>query len=103
MQDSSIEITNLLLAALLECGGGSVENIESKNRYSKIKVNLAHFSRDSLYAKVERLSRVIERAESTEELKHLFSATVMGELEDKYVRLKKRVVKERGTLNARKR
>jgi hypothetical protein len=103
VHNSSIEITNLLLAALLECGGGSVEGIESKNRYSKITVNLDHFSRGSLYAKVDRLARVIERAESDEELKHLFSATVMGELEDKYVRLKKRVVKERGHSNARQR
>ena len=96
MSDRSIQVTNLLLASLLECGGGQVTDIKSKHRYSLVSVNLEHFSKDALAEKVMRLARVIERIESDEELKHLFSASILGELEDKYVRLKRRVVRERG-------
>ena len=96
MSDRSIDITNLLLTSLLECGGAVTENIESKHRYSKITIDLTHFNKNALAQKISRLARVVERIESDEELKHLFSASMLGELEDKYIRLKRRVVQERG-------
>lgn len=90
-----IEITNLLLAALLETGGASVTDVIPKTRYSVVKLDISHFSKDALSSKVMRLSRVIDRTEDPDELKHIFSASMLGEMEDRYVRLKRRVVKER--------
>ena len=101
MTDRTIQVTNLLLASLLECGGGQTVEIKSKHRYSMVSVDLEHFNKDALAEKVLRLARVIERTESDEELKHLFSASMLGELEDKYIRLKRRVVRERGDKDAR--
>ena len=96
MSERSIEVTNLLLASLLECGGGVSAQIKSQHRYSRVTVDLTHFSKEALAEKLSRLTRVVERIESDEELKHLFSASMLGELEDKYVRIKRRVVRERG-------
>lgn len=90
-----IEITNLLLAALLETGGASVTDVIPKARYSVIKLDVSHFNKNALSEKILRLSRVIERVEDHDELKHIFSASMLGEMEDRYVRLKRRVVQER--------
>jgi hypothetical protein len=92
---SELDVTNLLLAAVLECGGAEIERVTPHRRYSKITLDLEHFSRDRLADKVGRLLRVIERAEDDHELAHLFSASMLGEVEDKYIRLKRRVVQER--------
>ena len=92
---NEIEITNLLLAALLETGGACVTDVIPKARYSVVKLDISHFNKNALSEKILRLSRVVERAEDPEELKHIFSASMLGEMEDRYVRLKRRVVKER--------
>lgn len=92
----SIEITNLLLAAFLEAGGACVIGIKPSTRFSKVELDLSHFSKEALEDKIMRLGRVVGRIEDAEELKHIFSASMLGEVEDKYIRLKKRVVKERG-------
>lgn len=92
----NIEITNLLLAAFLESGGACVIGIKSKSRYSKVELDLSHFNKKALEEKILRLGRVVGRVEDVDELKHIFSASMLGEIEDKYIRLKKRVVQERG-------
>lgn len=94
---NEIEITNLLLAALLETGGASVISVVPKTRYSTVVLDVSHFNKNALSEKVLRLSRVIERAEDPEELKHIFSASMLGEMEDRYVRLKRRIVMERSS------
>lgn len=94
---NEIEITNLLLAALLETGGACVTHVIPKTRYSVVRLDISHFNKNALSEKILRLSRVVERAEDPEELKHIFSASMLGEMEDRYVRLKRRVVKERST------
>lgn len=93
----NIEITNLLLAALLETGGASVIDVTPKTRYSSVKLDISHFNKNALSEKILRLSRVVARVEDPEELKHIFSASMLGEMEDRYVRLKRRVVKERSS------
>lgn len=92
---NEIEITNLLLAALLETGGASVIGVIPKTRYSTVKLDITHFNKNALSEKILRLSRVVERYEDPEELKHIFGSSMLGEMEDRYVRLKRRVVKER--------
>ena len=91
----ALSFTNLLLAAVLECGGAHVNQVRPNRRYSTVDLDLTHFSRDMLVQKISRLLRVIERTEDNQELKHLFSASMLGEVEDKYIRLKRRVVQER--------
>ena len=93
--EKKIQVTNLLLASLLQSGGAQVECIKTKTRYSVVELDLTHFSTELLADKIARLERVLRRMEDPEELKQLFSNTVMGETEDKYIRLKRRVVKER--------
>lgn len=93
---NNLEITNLLLAAFLEAGGACVVNIKTKARYSKVELDLSHFNKKALEEKIMRLGRVVGRAEDVDELKHIFSASMLGEIEDKYIRLKRRVVLERG-------
>ncbi|MGA1353407.1 MAG: hypothetical protein ACO32I_01280 [Candidatus Limnocylindrus sp.] len=90
-----IKVTNLLLASLLECGGASVNTIDPSRRFSTVTLDLTHFSREQLVDKLNRLVRVIERAEDPAEFTQLFSASMLGEMEDKYVRLKRRVVSAR--------
>lgn len=90
-----IKVTNLLLAALLECGGAAVNTIEPSRRFSTVSLDLSHFSREQLVDKLNRLVRVIERAEDPAEFTQLFSASMLGEMEDKYIRLKRRVVARR--------
>ena len=94
---NQIEITNLLLAALLETGGACVVEVTPKTRYSAVKLDVSHFNKIALSEKILRLARVVERAEDPEELKHIFSSSMLGEMEDRYVRLKRRVVKERSS------
>ena len=87
--------SNLLLAAFLECGGGAVTKIEIRSRYSLVHLNLNYLSKDLLASKSDRLSRVIERLEDPSEWTHLFNSCLLGEVEDKYLRLKRRIVDER--------
>jgi hypothetical protein len=97
MGSSLVDYTtsNLLLAAFLECGGGTIVHIESRKRYSIIHLNLAYLSKDILVNKSNRLSRVIDRLEDPSEWSHLFNGCILGEVEDKYLRLKRRIVDER--------
>jgi len=90
-----IKVTNLLLASLLECGGAAVNRIDPSRRYSTVTLDLTHFNRAQLVDKLNRLVRVIERAEDPAEFTQLFGASMLGEMEDKYVRLKRRVVSTR--------
>jgi hypothetical protein len=90
-------VTNLLLAAFLESGGASISRITPKGRYSQVTIDMTHFNKEALTDKVARLGRVIDRIEDVQELKHLFSASMLGEVEDRYIRLKRRVVNERNT------
>ena len=87
--------SNLLLAAFLECGGGAITRIETRSRYSIVHLNLNYLSKDMLASKSDRLSRVIERLEDPSEWTHLFNGCILGEVEDKYLRLKRRIVDER--------
>lgn len=93
--DNTMDVTNLLLAAVLQCGGADVDKITPHRRYSSVTLALDHFSRDQLAEKIRRLLRVVERAETDQELSLLFGASMLGEVEDRYIRLKRRVVQER--------
>lgn len=88
--------TNLLLASFLECGGAAITKIEARSRYSVVHLNLEYLNKDILSSKSDRLSRVISRLEDNSEWTHLFNSCILGEVEDKYLRLKRRVVEERG-------
>mgnify|MGYP001157366035 CR=1 FL=1 len=92
---STLKTSNLLLAALLESSGGHVTSIAPRSRYSLVTVDLSSFSKEILEEKTSRLSRVVANIEDNEEWVHLFNNTFLGEVEDRYVRLKKRVVRER--------
>ena len=94
-KEDVLKVSNLLLAALLECGGARVTAVEFKHRYSEVSLDLTKFSKETLLAKTERLSRVVSRVEDDQEWKHLFTGCILGELEHKYIMLKRRIVKER--------
>lgn len=87
--------TNLLLAALLEAAGATITNIEIGKKFSTITLEIPSYCKDSLANKVERLDRVITRTESVDEWKDLFSSTILGDMEDKYVRLKRKITRSK--------
>ena len=91
----SIKSTNLLLSALLECAGAEVKGISAGARYSEVSIDLEGFSQEKLTRKIDRLKRVVERVENDEEWRQIFNGTLLGELENKYICLKRRVVSER--------
>ncbi len=87
--------SNLLLAAFLECGGATITDIKSRDRYSLVYLNLDYLNKDILVSKSDRLGRVVNRLEDPSEWNHLFNSCILGEVEDKYLRLKRRIVDER--------
>jgi DNA-binding XRE family transcriptional regulator len=87
--------TNLLLASLLEASGATITNIEIGKKFSTITLDVPSYCKDSLSNKVERLGRVIGRLESVDEWKDLFASTVLGDMEDKYVRLKRKITRSK--------
>jgi len=92
---NDFKTSNLLLAAFLECGGGAIVKVETRSRYSIVHLNLNYLNKDLLSSKSDRLGRVIERLEDPSEWTHLFNSCLLGEVEDKYLRLKRRIVDER--------
>lgn len=96
---STYKTSNLLLAAFLECGGAAVVKIDVGHRYSLVYLNLDCLSKDILSNKSDRLSRVVNRVEDVKEWTTLFNGCILGELEDKYYRLKRRIVDERSKNN----
>ena len=91
----SFSTSNLLLAAFLECGGATITKIDTRRRYSIVHLNLDYLSKDILVSKSDRLGRVVSRLEDPSEWNHLFNSCILGEVEDKYLRLKRRIVDER--------
>ena len=87
--------SNLLLAAFLECGGATITYIKTRDRYSTVYLNLDYLNKDILESKSKRLGRVVSRVEDPSEWMHLFNSCILGEVEDKYLRLKRRIVDER--------
>ena len=87
--------SNLLLAAFLECGGAAIIDIQVGKRYSQVHLNLDCLSKDLLSEKAGRMSRVIDRVEDTKEWTQLFNGCILGEIEDRYLRLKRRIADER--------
>lgn len=87
--------TNLLLASLLEASGATITAIDIGKKFSTITLEVPSYCRDSLSSKIERLGRVVGRQESTDEWKDLFSNTVLGDMEDKYVRLKRKITRSK--------
>lgn len=93
VEPTQFKTTNLLLAALLESGGATIDAIESGKKFSTITLTVPPYCKESLEKKSERLHRVIERLEDTEEWRELFNISVLGEMEDKYVKLKRRITR----------
>ena len=87
--------SNLLLAAFLECGGAVITRIQIGSRYSIVYLNLDYLNKGILENKSNRLGRVVNKVEDPSEWAHLFNSCILGEVEDKYLRLKRRIVDER--------
>jgi hypothetical protein len=94
-EPEQFKTTNLLLASLLESGGASIDSIETGKKFSTVTLTVPPYCKDSLQKKAERLLRVIERIENTEEWRELFNISVLGEMEDKYVKLKRRLTRNK--------
>lgn len=92
---SEVRTSNLLLAALLECGGASIARIEYKSRFSLVFLDTSTLSNQALVEKFNRVGRCIEKVEDDAEWGMLFNTCMLGELEDKYLRLKRRISQER--------
>ncbi len=87
--------SNLLLAAFLECGGASIARIELKSRFSVVYMDLTELRDSTLADKLNRVVRCVEKVEDDTEWGLLFNACMLGEIEDRYLRLKRRITQER--------
>lgn len=96
---STFQTSNLLLAAFLEAGGAAVIDITVGRRYSQVHLNLDCLSKELLSNKAGRLCRVVERVEDPKEWTQLFNGCILGEVEDRYLRLKRRIADERSKAN----
>jgi hypothetical protein len=94
-QKQEFKTTNLLLASLLEASGAVIVSTEIGKKFSTITLEIPNYCKDQLCNKIERLARVVSRMESTDEWRDLFSNTVLGDMEDKYVRLKRKITRSR--------
>lgn len=92
---SVFKTSNLLLASFLEAGGAAIIDIHVGKRYSLVHLNLDCLSKELLSNKANRLCRVIERVEDAKEWTQLFNGCILGEVEDRYIRLKRRIADER--------
>ena len=94
---SEFKTSNLLLAAFLECGGASISRIEYKSRFSVVFLDTAGLKNTTLVDKLGRVGRCVEKIEDDAEWSMLFNTCMLGELEDKYLRLKRRISQEKPT------
>ena len=85
--------TNLLLAALLTVGGAEISDVEIGPRFSKIKLDLTEMDKALLKSKFEKLIDSIEKDEV--DWSSTFDRSVLGDIEDKYLRLKRMIFQGR--------
>jgi hypothetical protein len=95
IEKQELKTTNLLLAALLEASGATILSLENGKKFTTVTLEIPNYCKDQLLNKIERLTRVVNRVESNDEWKDLFSNTVLGDMEDKYVRLKRKITRAR--------
>jgi hypothetical protein len=95
IEKQELKTTNLLLAALLEASGATILSLENGKKFTTVTLEIPNYCKDQLLNKIERLTRVVNRVESNDEWKDLFSNTVLGDMEDKYVRLKRKITRTR--------
>ena len=90
---NDFETTNLLLAALLTAGGGQLQDVIVGPRFSRVQVDLSSLDKEALAARFERLAVGIRQDDPDWTL--LFDRSVLGDIEDKYLRLKRMISRSR--------
>jgi len=85
--------TNLLLAALLTVGGAEISDVEIGARFSKIVLNLEELDKNILKNKFQKLLENID--EEDVDWASAFDRSVLGDIEDKYLRLKRMIFQGR--------
>ncbi len=87
------ETTNLLLAALLISANADLVELKVGARFSKVHLNLDHVNADELGDKLERLAVGVRQEDPDWTL--LFDKSILGDIEDKYLRLKRMISRAR--------
>ena len=90
---SDFETTNLLLAALLTVGGAELNDVKVGPRFSKVDIDLTNLDAEALAARFERLAVGIRQ--ENPDWTMLFDRSVLGDVEDKYLRLKRMISRSR--------
>lgn len=96
MGEETLRTTNLLFAAVLLTNGAEVISINTGARFSEIILDTSLLSRDQLAGKFLKLSIAIKHPEENPDLQNIFNSSILGDIEDKYLRLKRAVVEKRG-------
>jgi hypothetical protein len=87
------ETTNLLLAALLISANGDLDDLKVGPRFSKAELDLSSLDAEGLALKLERLAVGVRQEDPDWTL--LFDKSVLGDIEDKYLRLKRMISRAR--------
>jgi len=85
--------TNLLLAALLIVGNAEIADIEIGPRFSKVKLNLKEMDKTVLATKFKKLIENLN--EENVDWVSTFDRSILGDIEDKYLRLKRMIFQAR--------
>jgi hypothetical protein len=95
--------TNLLLAAMLIAGNASIADIEVGGRFSKVKIDMSSLDVSILVSRFRKLADELELAGTSDDDKRpspvdyspVYDRSVLGDIEDKYLRLKRMIFQAR--------
>jgi len=87
--------TDMMYAALLVTLGAELEELVDCGRYTKLRLAVPDSVLERARAKAERLGRLFERCEDTQELSVAFEQSLLHDVSIAYYRIKRRVAKER--------
>ena len=101
---SDYETTNLLLASLLMAGNASLSDLEIGSRFSKVKIDISSLDTAVLAIKLRKLADELEQAgespdastsPSEADYGRIYDRSILGDIEDKYLRLKRMIFQGR--------
>lgn len=89
----TITTTDLMYAAFLIVLGGTIDDVESTGRYSKLHIHIPERATDLLRRKASRFDRLADRSEGINELSLVYNMSLLKDVSEQYYILKKKLAR----------
>lgn len=96
MTEHTIRTTNLLYAAVLLTDGAEVLMIKSGPKFSEIFLDVSQLNREHLSQRLQKLAISMQDVDNFPDVTAVIDNSIMGDIDDKYIRLKRAVIGKRG-------